>query len=143
MLLMELPVIVDPVSLLRQWSRLPGGKRGRALMEMHFHYLEILLPIETRRRLIMGAVGNSLMALEKEEIATVLRSVIEDSGYRDLVDDWYGYLLEWQSQEPKLEPVSPREAHAVALSPHVNSAVWHSRRRTVDLGSGEGEERSE
>lgn len=103
---MELPVLINPGKVLRRYTTMTAGHRTKFLAETDYRYLEILLPIETKRRLIMGAVGSSLLALSKEEIATVLRSVIQESGHEALVDEWYNFLLEWSGQDVTFEPVS-------------------------------------
>jgi len=60
--------------------------------------ISIGLQIETRRRLIAGAVGNSLLHLSKEEVVSVLQTLLVDLGLWDEVQEWYVRLLDWQDQ---------------------------------------------
>lgn len=61
--------------------------------------LRIALMIERDRRIFLGATGNALLALSKEEISTALIQVMRNSGLHAVAEKWYDALWLWAMRD--------------------------------------------
>ncbi len=85
------------------WNGTDGGQKTM----MEWGRLSLGLQIETRRRVIATAVGNSMLHLSKEEIVSVLTTVLVDAGLYEDVQHWYERLCDWrESRQVRFVPIT-------------------------------------
>jgi len=88
--------------------------------------IEVGLQIETRRRLIAGAVGNSLLHMSREEVCSVLQTLLIDLQLWDDVQEWYEKLLQWQDEGRKrFVPITDADG---VYAGHIGPASVHGER---------------
>lgn len=103
-------ILVHPEMTLREYLGTVGYESG-GFSAWGLGCLSVALQIETHKRLIRGAVGNSLLHLSKEEICTALDSVLASTGLAGDVLIWYDRLLDWkEGQRTRLVPVTDVDA---------------------------------
>jgi hypothetical protein len=90
-------ILVNPSEeLIRYMGTVSGGMQGMSAWTVG--RISLGLQIETRRRVIATAVGNSMLHLSKEEICSVLTTVLVDAGLWDDVQVWYERLCDWKEE---------------------------------------------
>jgi hypothetical protein len=93
-------VLLNPTEWLKSYLN-EGDDIGRRLHPPDaFDYgrLAVGLEIETRIRIIRGTVGNSLLVMAREEICSVLHTVVTELQLGDGVVEWYDRLLDYQAE---------------------------------------------
>ena len=90
----EQPILTNPDLLLHEYI----GTLGTSDAPFNFWRLgelSLALRIETTRRIFESVAGNSLLAMSREEICSVLQQCLVNAGLWDDTQAWYQRLWEW------------------------------------------------
>jgi hypothetical protein len=85
----ENDIIRDSTSILRS-----GVSNGVELGLFELGRVAMALEIETTARLLEGVIGDSLMYSSKDEVVSVLRTLLRDQGLDETVTDVYEAMIE-------------------------------------------------
>lgn len=81
----------DPQEVYEAWLAATQQQRGYAHGRM-----EVALELVGHKRLLMSAVGASLLIMEREEIVSLLDTILRNAGLSDAAEQLYDLLLEWR-----------------------------------------------
>src|SRR5262245_12577376 len=93
-------ILMDPGAVLEAFCRKHSHEHPELMDLRYVTELRVGLMIERDRRIFLGAAGNSLLAMSREEISTALLQVMRNSGVASATEYWYDRLWEWHNQGP-------------------------------------------
>lgn len=88
-------ILTDPSSVLGAFLSRNSHKHPELMDLRYVTELRIGLVIERDRRIFLGAAGNSLLAMSREEISTALVQTMRNCGVLEAVERWYDTLWLW------------------------------------------------
>jgi hypothetical protein len=136
---MEEPILSGASELLAEYV----GTKGTHVVPMDLGRLDVCLQIETTRRILQALPGSSLLALSREEICTVLTTLIKNAGMTEMTFEWYERLLRFSEEKTakfaEAHGIFPVAGHA-SLSevpphggaPDEGNELWPGEQRIAD-----------
>lgn len=124
----ELRLLTDPQRTWREYLGTVGvsgtdpgtGEGENRPSVMRLGMIEVGLRMETDRRIFGGVVGNSLLALSREEICSALGQTMKNAGIYEEVQVWYERLCDWDANRRVAfvgEPLSAVSSAPAVLLP--------------------------
>jgi hypothetical protein len=91
-------VLLEPAKWLMDYLRDEGLSPPSEAEWFQYGQLATALELETQKRIVQSAVGNSLLVMAREEIASVLTTFIQGLGLASSVEEWYDRLLDYRER---------------------------------------------